>query len=81
MVKNKLFEVQYLEEDENEMSYGKWISVPLEMCRGNRHCGCYDKEEQYICDYVFYDTDCEQVALDKKESLAKEGLKVRYNIK
>lgn len=72
-----MYEVQYLDEDKDSISFGKWFSIPLEMCRPSRHCGCYDKGEMDNCDFAFDDTECLQVAKDKKEMLEEDGLKVR----
>ncbi len=73
-----MYEVQILEEDKEEIDYGKWYTVPLEMCTKERHCGCADREAGLEnCSHFFYDTKNKQIAKDYKEVLEKEGNTVR----
>ena len=73
------YEVQYLNEDKESVDFGKWFSVPLEMCRHGLLCRKCQKDIKHldVCDYTFDWTFSKQVALDKKQSLEEDGFKAR----
>ena len=73
-----MYEVQVLEEDKDDINYGEWYPVSLEMCSKERHCGCVDREAGLEnCDHFFSDTNNKQVAEDYKKVLEEQGTTAR----
>lgn len=62
------------ETDKDSPYFGEWSSVPIDMCKPSRHCGCGNREAgMENCDHFFYDTDDKQRAKDELQHRLKNG--------
>lgn len=66
------YKVEYFDE-----GYNQWIEAGLEMCHGDILCDSCKKDKSHIdnCSYIHTEVECKQIALDKQESLIKDGFK------